>query len=450
MLGLNLLRTVGRTPVVLHCVRSLHDRYINYYDVLGVHQHAELKEIKMAYFKMAKKFHPDTNKTLDAKQMFELVAEAYDVLSDEKKKAEYDETGQASDRFGGRSHGPGRQSTDSSYTAEQMYSRIFSSDQAAGVEEERAHEDFAISYSGSNVTREYVANVSFEEAVTGTSVLLHVRVAGVCSKCSGSRSELGYTGNVCPYCEGTGEETVRTGHIVGRKECSYCMGEKIFIKFKCLECEGIGRILYDRPYYFNIPPGSEHGQVFRVDIDNSVLGIPEDDKQRVLYVTLNVKDSPFFEREGMDLVSYVRLSPALALLGGTVEYEGLTRCCDLSIPEGTSSHTTLVIHQAGIHSFGCAGDHVLRTYIKVPKKMGWRQGQAFRRFAVLETLETGTVNGLENEMDHKFTVNVIEPDKSTNMVQSRALNNQEKLSVYETIRRDIKKKLEKWMNWQFI
>ena len=90
-------------------------------------RHASEKEIKFAYFKMAKKFHPDTNRNLDAKQMFEMIAEAYEVLSDEKRRSEYDETGQNADRFGGRSEGPGRQSSDATYTAEQMYSKIFGS-----------------------------------------------------------------------------------------------------------------------------------------------------------------------------------------------------------------------------------------------------------------------------------------------------------------------------------
>jgi molecular chaperone DnaJ len=109
------------------CVRNIYRKHVNYYDILGVERHAGEKEIKFAYFKMAKKFHPDTNRNLDSRQMFEMIAEAYDVLSDEKRRQEYDETGQASERFGGRAEGPGRQSSDATYTAEQMYSKIFGS-----------------------------------------------------------------------------------------------------------------------------------------------------------------------------------------------------------------------------------------------------------------------------------------------------------------------------------
>lgn len=430
-----LSRTLRPNFLVMQTVRTLHNRQIDYYDVLGVDKYAELKEIKLAYFKMARKFHPDTNKTVDAKQMFELVAEAYDVLSDEKKKRDYDETGSNSERYGGRSQGPGRQSSDSTYTPEQMYSTIFSTGEWKGETEEMARQDFHVNYAGTDVSREYIANITFEESITGTNVLLNVRVAGTCNKCMGSRSELGYTGNVCPYCEGTGEETIKTGHIVGRKECSYCLGEKIFYKFKCIECEGLGRILYVRPYYVYIPPGTEHGQVMRVEIDNKVLDIPDEDveRERVLYVTASVKDSPFFTREGLDLLSYIRLSPAISILGGTVQYEGLTRSCDLSINVGTSSHTTLVVNQAGVHSYGCSGDHVLQTMIKVPKKLTWRQRRRFLKFAQLESSEYGSIHGVENELDHKYNVNPLTPDKIVNSVIRKAILNKEVLTPWQIL-----------------
>jgi DnaJ-class molecular chaperone len=131
---------------VTHHINQRHfqDRHINYYDVLGVKRHADIKEVKVAYFKMAKRFHPDFNKTLDSKQMFELVAEAYEVLSDEDRRAEYDETGCVSSRHGGRSaQGPSRQSTDSRYTAEQMYSKIFNSDEEFQDQQEYPSQDYA-------------------------------------------------------------------------------------------------------------------------------------------------------------------------------------------------------------------------------------------------------------------------------------------------------------------
>merc|ERR1719415_24727 len=146
-------------------VSFLHHRAPDYYAILGVSKHADLDEVKFAYFNMAKKFHPDLNKTLDAKQMFSLIAEAYDVLSDDARRAKYDETGLSEDRFGGTSTGPGRQSSDSAYTAEQMYQTIFGQNAKEEGQDEHAHEDFAESMAGDTASREYIVQVSAEEAV---------------------------------------------------------------------------------------------------------------------------------------------------------------------------------------------------------------------------------------------------------------------------------------------
>jgi len=436
-------RLARRAPFYTSIVREIHNRNLNYYDVLGVGKHADPIEIKMAYFKMAKRFHPDTNKTVDAKQMFELVAEAYAVLSDEKLKADYDETGEAYERYGGRSEGPSRQSTDTTYTPEQMYSRIFNCDETRSSSREIPREDFSVNYSGEDISREYVVNLTMEEAITGTMACLYINVSGVCNKCGGSRAELGYTGKSCPYCEGTGFETIKTGHIVGRKECSYCNGDKIFYKYKCTECEGIGRTLYTRPFYVNVPPGSEHGQLLKFEIDWEFLEIPEDkrEEKREIYVTLNVKDSNVFRRDGMDLYSHLRLTPAIALLGGHLEYEGLTHSCDLDIRSGTSSHTTFVIDQAGVHSEFCKGNHHLIAVVKVPKELSWRQRRLLRRFALLDTSYTGAVTGIGGELDHKYAVNVQEPDFISNTICKSSLLNEEEPTLYHKL----KLKLDEFM-----
>ena len=111
-------------PSSLH----VHQAAPDYYTILGVNKNSSLAEIKLSYYNMAKKFHPDTNKTLDARQMFSLIAEAYEVLSDEERRARYDETGLGEEQFGGRSSGPGRQQGDNTYTSKQMYQKIFGSE----------------------------------------------------------------------------------------------------------------------------------------------------------------------------------------------------------------------------------------------------------------------------------------------------------------------------------
>ena len=167
--------------------RCLHQEAPDYYTILGVNTNSTVAEIKLAYFNMAKKFHPETNKTLDARQMFSLIAEAYDVLSDEERRAKYDETGLGEEKFGGRAEGPGRQTTDTSYTSEQMYDKIFGrgagSDQADHQDGGDCHQDFAETYAGSESTREYIAKITFEQAFLGSSLTIQYRHVGLCDKC---------------------------------------------------------------------------------------------------------------------------------------------------------------------------------------------------------------------------------------------------------------------------
>lgn len=414
-----LVTRLAKVPV-LQGARLLHHEAPDYYGILGVRKHADLKDIKFAYFNMAKKFHPDNNQTLDARQVFSLVAEAYDVLSDPDKRAKYDDTGLAEHKFGGTSSGPGRQASDSSYTAEQMYQTIF----GAGVKEEdqeQVHTEFAATHSGTEATREYIAQVTAEEAVLGTDFVLQLRIVGQCDKCCGSRSELGYTGNVCPYCEGTGQETIRTGHITARKTCSYCHGEKIFIKYKCMECEGLGRKTYDTPYPVTIPPGTEHGEVIRLEIDPILLNMPDYGREivGVLYVTVSVDRTDKFSVEGRDILMSLQLSPALALLGGQAFVSTPARDLRVKVEQGTSSHSAIVVAEEGVRTgVSLPGDLVIKTAIRVPTRLSWRQKKIFERFASLEqNVETeGLVEGVPSKTDHKLNVNVTSADKVANVV----------------------------------
>jgi len=404
--------------------RTLHHRAPDYYAILGVAKGAALEDVKFAYFNMARKFHPDLNKTLDAKQMFALVAEAYDVLSDEERRAKYDETGLSENKFGGTSSGPGRQATDSTYTAEQMYETIFGKGAGEEDSEAHAHEDFAESHAGNVESREYIVRVSAEEAVRGVRVGVQLRLAGICDKCNGSRSELGFTGRLCPYCEGTGQETIRTGHITARRTCSYCNGEKIFIKFKCNECEGLGSKMYDVYQPVDVPAGTVHGEVLRVEVDNQDLarrqgwrGAPS--ALRDLFVTVNVEATEAWGVDGRDITATLELGAALALLGGTAPFASpaRVRVVEVVVRPGTSSHTVIVVPEEGLRSFqALPGDLVLRTAIRVPAKLSWRQARIARRFAMVETSDCGTVEGVTSDLDHRLGVNVVTADKVSNSV----------------------------------
>lgn len=178
----------------------------------------------------------------------------------------------------------------------------------------------------------------------------------------------------------------------------------------------------------------------RFDIEPSKVGINEEDGNgdMVIYVTVNVEESPYFTREGMDLSSFIRLSPSISLLGGKLDYDGLTKRCDLHIEPCTSSHTTMVVHKGGVHSPFHAGDHVLKTLIKVPKKLTLRQKRHFMKFAELETDYLGTIDGVDNPMGHKFEHNVIQAIEIKNKILHKCLFNQDNPSWDEKVIRLIK------------
>ena len=434
------LSTIQRLLLIPSSLQ-LHQAAPDYYTILGVNKNSSLEEIKLSYYNMAKKFHPDTNKTLDARQMFSLIAEAYEVLSDEERRARYDETGLGEEQFGGRSSGPGRQQGDNTYTSEQMYQKIFGAEGKGVGEGEggdgQAHIDYAATHSGSESSREYIAQITFDEAFLGTTLGIQVRCVGVCDKCQGSRSELGYTGNICPYCEGTGEETVRTGHITARKTCTYCEGSRIFIKFKCLECEGMGRKMYDKPFTLEIPPGTEHGQVFRMELDPRELGLPESDWdiKQWLWVTISVGDSEHFSLDDRDLETSLELSPALAVLGGTMLVKTPARRLQVKVEERTGSHSVIIVAGEGLRAPDTlAGDLVLRTAIRVPTSLSWRQARIIRRFASSETLEGGVVDGIPSMSDHKLEMNVVEADKIVNTVVKKEEVKRMEKTISATIR----------------
>jgi len=437
----------GRMALVTKLLRSricaprfIHHQAPDYYGILGVGKNAEIKDIKFAYYNMAKKFHPDNNQTLDARQVFSLVAEAYEVLSDPDRRSKYDETGLSEHKFGGTSSGPGRQASDSSYTAEQMYQSIFGSgakDEGFG---EEVHTDYARTHSGSEATREYIVQVSAEEAILGTKVIVQLCLVAVCDKCQGSRSEMGYTGNVCPYCEGTGKETVRTGHMTTRKTCTYCNGEKIFIKFKCIECEGLGRRTYDVPYPVVIPAGTRHGEVFRLELDQELLDVPEAGREDVqlLYVTVSVGKSDLFSVDGIDLVANLELSPALALLGGKAWVATPGKDMLVDVKSGTSSHVTCVVPDEGIKPADCLpGDLVLKTSIRVPQNLSWKQSRIAMKFARLESLgdiKNGLVEGIDTSSDHKLRVNIVAADKVSNNVVIEKVGKRMDKTIQEILR----------------
>ena len=360
----------------------------NFYDVLGVSRTADLQTIKLAYFNLAKKFHPDTNKGEEAKFMFQSLADAYDVLSDERKRANYDEFGNVGHTYGGKSSGPERPagSASQSYDSEELFLKIFG--EADGREANAAYQaekEFNDQCDdGFDSTREYVMPISFEEATRGCKKEVNLKLRVICIKCEGTKSEWGYQSNVCPYCEGTGVETEKLGHILTTKTCSYCDGTRLFNRFKCTECAGTGQMIMGIPdYEIEIPPGSVDGQFLKVPIDNKYLKYTGPEHHTHFYLKLVVEKSNYFKRDGNDVYTQNDISVCQALLGGTLSVKGLhSKELQITLPSDPTietSHKTLVAPGEGIYmsqELG-HGNHFIEVGIKVPTMLSEKQ-KAFK------------------------------------------------------------------------
>lgn len=228
----------------------------DYYKVLGVDRKAPAKEIKKAYYQLAKKYHPDTNKDdPNAGKKFQEVSEAYEVLSDETKRREYDMYGQTSEQMGRAGGGGGARAGpegfsqswqyQSTINPEELFRKIFGDQGFRGG----PFDDFAESTFGFGGAQEIQMALTFSQAARGVNKDIDVNVVDTCPKCTGSRCEPGTKPGRCQYCNGTGMETISTGPFVMRSTCRYCQGTRQYIKFKCIECEGKGSTVREILFY---------------------------------------------------------------------------------------------------------------------------------------------------------------------------------------------------------
>ena len=403
----------------------------DYYSALGVSRSADLKTIKIAYFNLAKKFHPDTNKSDEARFMFNFIAEAYDILSDERKRKNYDEFGEVGRTYGGKANGPERPSGSASrtYDSEELFMKIFG--EADGREanaDYQAEQEFATSKDGHDATKEYILPVSFEDATRGCVQFIDINLKVICIKCQGSKSEWGYTTNVCPYCEGTGVETEKIGHVLTRKTCFYCNGTKLFNKFKCVECEGTGQAILEVPNYeIVIPPGSIDGQYLKIPIDQKYLNHTRKDHHSHFFIKLKVEESDYFQREGNDIYTANDISVSQALLGGSVSVKSIySNKLMIPLPSNPNignSHKRLVAPGEGVFISDKLGygHHFVDIGIKVPEILNETQKSLLLKvFESEEQIENGIVeNGVEHENSHKYRSNVIEATKCERKLQVR-------------------------------
>ncbi|KMY96096.1 protein tumorous imaginal discs, mitochondrial isoform X3 [Drosophila simulans] len=386
----------------LHTTRDLLAK--DYYATLGVAKNANGKDIKKAYYQLAKKYHPDTNKEdPDAGRKFQEVSEAYEVLSDEQKRREYDTYGQTAENIGRQGGGfPGggaggfgpegfSQSWQfrSSIDPEELFRKIF---EGEGNFRTNSFDDFADSKFGFGQAQEMVMDLTFAQAARGVNKDVNVNVVDQCPKCAGTKCEPGTKPGRCQYCNGTGFETVSTGPFVMRSTCRYCQGTRQHIKYPCSECEGKGRTVQRRKVTVPVPAGIENGQTVRMQVGS-----------KELFVTFRVERSDYFRREGADVHTDAAISLAQAVLGGTVRVQGVYEDQWINVEPGTSSHHKIMLRGKGLKRVNAHGhgDHYVHVKITVPsaKKLDKKRLALIEAYAELEEDTPGQIHGIANRKD---------------------------------------------------
>ncbi len=360
----------------------------DYYEVLGLQKGASQDDIKKAYRKLAIKYHPDRNPgDKEAEEKFREATEAYEVLSDEKKRPLYDQYGFAgvdgmnqggggaqyshafhdfSDLFGGMGGG-----------FSDIFENIFgqggrtSSRRRGGPSE--------------GASLRYDLTISFKDAVFGTKSEIHFKHNETCTVCHGTGCAAGASRKTCPTCNGMGQVRRSAGFFAVQQTCPDCNGEGTKIDKPCRECSGRGVVAKQKVVSFTIPAGVDDGKriVLQKMGDAGSNGGPSGD----LVVIIHADSHPYFERSAQDLYCAVPVSFTQAILGANISITALDgKKIDLKIPEGTSSGKLLRIRGEGVPYTGTTrrGDLYVKIIVRIPDKLSSAQKELVKKYMEIE------------------------------------------------------------------
>lgn len=346
----------------------------DYYEILGLGKEATKEEIKKAYKKLAKKYHPDINKDPSAADKFKEINEAAAVLGDDEKRKRYDQFGSADAGFQG-------------------FSGFDSSDFFSGFESFDFGDIFDQFFGGARRGRRggpargsdlrYDMEITLEDAAFGTEKNIVIPKLETCEKCEGTGAKSKSDIKTCPECNGSGvvRNTRRTpfGVFATTTRCSRCRGQGKIVKEFCDFCDGAGRVEKNKKIEVTIPAGVDDGSKLRITGGGEAgeQGGPSGD----LYIVIHVKDHDTFKRDGKNIHLTVSISFTQAALGDEIEVPTLTGKAKLKIPVGTQPGTVFRMRGKGIKSlrgFG-TGDEMVLVDVEVPKKLNKKQKELVQK-----------------------------------------------------------------------
>ena len=349
----------------------------DYYDILGVPRNADDKEVKKAYRNLARKYHPDVCKDRGAEEKFKHINEAYSVLSDAQKRAQYDNMG----------HETYTNASKGSYTGGGGYGGGFSTDFSG-------FGDIFDFFGGGNrragpqpgadlLTR---ISIPLEDAVAGTDRDIEVMHTEPCPACAGSGSETKKQ-NTCPRCGGSGQMRQASqspfGQFIRMTSCTQCGGKGKIPERICKDCRGSGHTRAKRKVTIHIPPGMETGMRLRMEGYGEAgdFGAQNGD----LFIEVYVQTHERFTRDGDTLETIIEISPAQAVMGTTIEIETIDkRHIELKVPAGVQYNTALRVPGEGVKRRGHPGEMLIRVKIVTPRQPGSEEKELYEKILAIE------------------------------------------------------------------
>lgn len=353
----------------------------DYYDLLGISRDASKEDIKRAFRRLARQYHPDVNKEPGAEERFKEINRAYEVLSEPETRARYDRFGEAG-VSGGAGSGAGYPDMSDVGGFADLFETIFSGFGGAGGATGARRRTGPTR--GDDLRLDLT--LGFREAVFGGEKEIRIPHLETCETCSGSGAKPGSSASTCATCGGVGQvrRATRTpfGSFAQVSACPTCNGEGRTIEEKCETCNGAGRRQTRKKLKVTIPPGVDTGTRLRVtgEGDAGQRGGPAGD----LYVYLTVEPDAEFARDGNDIRSDLPVSYLQAILGCTVEVQTVDGPEELTIPAGTQPHTELTLESKGVPKLGNSvsrGNHVVKVLVEIPTRLGAEERETLEKLA---------------------------------------------------------------------
>jgi len=351
----------------------------DYYEILGVERNSSQQEVKSAYRKLAVKYHPDRNPgDKNAEESFKEAAEAYSVLSDPDKRANYDRFGHSGLSGGGfNGFDPDVFGDFSDILGDFFgFGDIFGSSHGRRRNQPQR-------------------GVDFEDAVFGTKIKIKIPRAETCSHCAGSGADPAYGSATCSTCSGHGQVRFQQGFFTISRTCTACQGRGQVVEEPCPDCRGQGRIQNEKTLELKIPGGVESGSRLRIvgEGEAGFSGGPKGD----LYVVISVDEHPVFKREGDNVLCEVPVNIAQASLGANIHVPTLEGDTKIRIPEGTQSGAVFRLRGKGVNSVNGhgRGDQYVKVKVLTPTKLSKRQKELFEELEA--ELDTPTQNQQDEE-----------------------------------------------------